>query len=136
MIPTDDPSLLSLLLCVSGAGTVLVVIVLDIISVLDVTVPVVIGDIVDVTILDDTTEINVTGVSMPLLVLATVEVVDIKVLIIDPMEVTGIDVMVLSSLAVKEVSMATVASLLNISEETGMIVVVSMIGTVEIVRRT
>ena len=59
MIPTDEPSLLSLLLCVSGAGTVLVVVVPDIISVLDVTIPVVTGDIVDVTILDKTTGVKV-----------------------------------------------------------------------------
>ena len=42
MIPTDEPSLLSLLLCVSAAAIVLVVIVLDdtIVDVTDVTMPV------------------------------------------------------------------------------------------------
>ena len=84
MIPTDELSLLSLLLCVSAAAIVL----------------------------DDTAGADVTDVTMPV-----------------PMEVSRIDGMVLPSSAVE------VASLLNIIEEIGMTVVVSVIVAVEIVSR-
>ena len=77
MIPTDEPSLLSLLLCAFAA----------------------------VTVLDDTAGVDVTDVTMPV-----------------PMEVTP-------SFAVE------VTSLLNIIEETGMIVLVSVNGAVEIAHR-
>ena len=84
MIPTDEPSLLSLLLCLSAS----------------------------VIVLDDTVGADVTDVTMPV-----------------PTEVSCIDVIVLPSSAVE------VATLLNMIEEIGMIVVVSVIGTVEIVSR-
>ena len=143
MIPTDESSLLSLLLCVSADPTT-GVIALDIIG-LDVIVLIVLVIIVVVVVivLDDAA-----GVDLVLDTVGTIGITEFIAAMVDTGEVVGTDVMVLLSSVVEvntlapsvdtiEVVIVTeVTSLVDTLEVVGMTAVMSLVVTVEVVGLT
>ena len=138
MIPTDEPSLLSLLLCVS-ADPITGVITLDIIG-LDaiILIVLVIIAVLVVIVLDDTA-----GVDLVLDTVGTIGISEFIAVMIDTDEIVGTDVMVLPSSVVEVGTLALsvdiidvvivtgVTLLVVIDEVVGVTVVVSLIDAVE-----
>ena len=143
MIPTDEPSLLSLLLCASADPTT-GIIALDVIG-LDVIllIVIVIITVVVVIVLDDTA-----GVDLVLDTVGTIGISEFVAAMVDTGEVVGTDVMVLPSSAVEVntlvlsvdiievVIVIVVASLVDTIEVVGVTVVTSLVDIIEVVGAT